>query len=365
MSFIHSYIEKELLHKSLGTYFRRGKWILHVLFVLLFLSVFLLKYTKGIKDLQADTVLLALSLALPFLVFFYIYCLYLIPYCFKRNRYKRFWLLLLALLVLFPFIDYELQWLALPKLPKLRENLEGYEPWFIIGSIYSNFVSSFVGFTSLLYFMELLENVNINKETAAYRKELASTELHRIKTQMNPEFMTRSLDGIIQLADKADSNAPAAVIDFSDVLRYRLYRSKERLVALEDELAQLHNLFSFHNALPGRQGTATLEREGGPLEGAQVVPLSLINIAEPLLATFRPNSGWSVLMYLLIEDREIQVAIELTAPAEAGIEARTERIRLELEQLLYSGLNFTSEKELNNHSLRTCIPIIRHSTALS
>jgi hypothetical protein len=360
---IHNYIEHRLIRKSLGIYFRRGKWIFHVLFLLIFLAGTTFKFSGSkISEWTVQKVLASIGLLMPFIIFFYFYCLYLIPYCFKRNKFKTFWILLFCLLAVFPIIDYGLRVWALPLLPDLAEKFTNQSTQHSIIKAYVDFITSFIGFTSMLYFMEILEGINIHKETSQHKSQLTATELHRIKTQMNPDFMVRSLDGIIQLADRQDIHAPGSVIDFSDVLRYRLYRSKERLVPLEEELTQLNNLFRLHNAIPGQAASCTLEVEGN-ITLATAVPLSLINIVEPLLTTFEPNANWSLLMYLLIEEREIQVAVELTTDHGSAVEAQAERIHKDLQQLLYTGLNFTVEKEHNIFSLRTCIPIFRNLTA--
>ncbi|MFA6059378.1 MAG: histidine kinase [Taibaiella sp.] len=360
---IHNYIEHQLIRKSLGTYFRRGKWVFHVLFLLIFMGATIFKFSGSkLTEWTIGQALTSIGLLMPFVIFFYIYCLYLIPYCFKRNQFKKFWILLLALLAVFPLIDYGLQIWALPSLPELAEKFANQPTWLSIVKAYVNFITSFVGFTSMLYFMEILEGINIHKETSQHKSQLTATELHRIKTQMNPDFMVRSLDGIIQLADQQDMHAPGSVIDFSDVLRYRLYRSKEKLVPLEEELTQLNNLFRLHNAIPGQTASCTLETEGD-ITLAFVVPLSLINIVEPLLTTFESEANWSLLMYLLVEEKEIQVAVELTTDQGDVVNAVTERIHKDLQQLLYTGLNFTVEKEHNTFSLRTCIPIFRNLTA--
>lgn len=361
---IHHYIEHELTRKSLGIYFRKGKWVLHLLFLLFFILVYTFEVSGKPKAWTIGKSGLSLMLLLPFIAFFYTYCLYLVPYCFKRNKFKKFWVTLSVMLIVFPLMDYQLQVWASPWLSKLKDKFAGLPTWFIIGKTYFNFITSFVGFTSMLYLMEILEGININKETLLNETQLTATELHRIKTQMNPDFMVRSLDGIIQLADQQDALAPGSVIDFSDVLRYRLYRSKAKLVPLEEELTQLNSLFRLHNAIPGQAETCTLEIEGNP-EPALAVPLSLINVVEPLLTTFRQDANWSLLLYLLIEEKEIQVAVELTTDQGEDIAAQSERIHKDLQQLLYTGLNFTSEKDHNTFSLRTCIPIFRNLTVSS
>ena len=146
-------------------------------------------------------------------------------------------------------------------------------------------------------------------------------------------------------------------------MRYRLYRSQQKILPLTEELIQLNNLFQLHNVLPDQAASCTLEAEGDS-GGKFIIPLSLINIAESLLTTYTPNTHWSMLMYLLIEEKEIQVAIELTTVKEAAIEEQAKRIREDLQRLLGPNLNFTVEKEDNIYSLRTCIPMIKSSTAL-
>jgi len=307
---------------------------------------------------------MAVSTFIPFLVFFYTYCLYLIPYYFKRNKFRRFWMILLSALAIFPLIEFALQHSVSDVLPELAAKFAGQSFWVSLGKAYMNFIGFFVGFTSMLYFMEILEGISIGRETDLNKNQLAATELHRIKTQMNPDFMIRSLDGIIQLAERRDEHAPGSVIDFSDVLRYRLYRSKEKLVPLDEELAQLSNLFHLHNAIPSQEGSCSLEVEGSTGD-AQAVPLSLINVVEPLLTTFAPNADWSLLMYLLVEEKEIQVAVELNTEQGENVAEQSERIHKDLQQLLYTGLNFTVEKEDKTFSLRTCIPIFRNLIASS
>lgn len=359
---IHSYIERELIRKSIGTYFRRGKWVLHLLFLLLFWLIYSLKQAGPAKSWTTEKLLISFSLLLPFTLFFYTYCLYLVPFCFKQNKFRKFWLLLLLLLLAFPLFDFGLIHWAKNHLPELKTDIDDKHFLSSIGNTYFSFISSFAGFTSLLYFMELLEGVNTHKETYQNETQLAATELHLIKTQMNPDFMIRSLDGIIQLTEARSEHGPASVIDFSDVLRYRLYRSKEKLVALSEELTHLGNLMQLHNFLPGQEETCTLEIEGLS-EGAAIVPLSLINIVEPILATYSANSDWSVLVYLLAEEKELQVAVELVSTHQDGLDLLFERIREDLYRLLYTGLNFTIEKEQHTYSLRTCIPIFRNLIA--
>jgi len=310
---------------------------------------------------SASTLGLAFLLLIPFLCFFYFYCLYLIPVCFKGNKRKQFWLILSILLLTLPLLDALVQIAVQKAYPDLTPDIAAAKGNLLF-HVYKSFITNFIGYTSMLYVMELLEEIRTSKEIAFNEHQLAATELHLVKTQINPDFMIRSLDGIIQLSQAKRAEAPEAVIHFSDVLRYRLYRSNKRWVPLQEELQQLERLFQFQNTVPGQESLATLEVEGTNDAGI-IAPLTLINIAEPLMTTYLAGSDWSLLFYLLIEEHELQIAVELTAENDALVQTKFEAIKQDMLRLSGTALNFTQEKEQNNYSVRICLPLQTTLTA--
>lgn len=359
---INNYIERQIRRKNRGVYFKKGKWVFHVLFLILIAAVTVVKpYAQNIRAFNFGKSLATLCTLLPFVVFFYFYCLYLIPVCFKGNQRKKFWLLLIVCLAVFPLIDLAIEVCFKDYLPGLAA--QKAKPFSrLIFETYKNFLSNFTGFTSMLYIMELMEEIRTSKEINQNENQLAVTELNLLKTHMSPDFMIRSLDGIIHLSEDKSRATPEAVIHFSDVLRYRLYRSANKLVPLYEELQQLGNLFRFQNAVPGQEQACSLETEGQP-EDKFMIPLALINIAEPLLATFSREAGWSLLCYVLIEAEELQVAIEMTFEEGPDAAPVLETIHHDLKRLLATDVIFTAEKAQNAYSIRTCIPLRIKSTA--
>lgn len=358
---INQYIEQQLNRKNRGVYFKKGKWLFHLVFTLFTCIVFAFSL-NGDSDMESvKTLLAAIITLLPFLCFFYFYCLYLIPVCFKRNKRQKFWILLLILLATVPLVELGIQYFFLKNYPHLVKGIPR-ESWALVLKTYKSFVSNFTGFTSMLFVMELLEEVRTSKEIYLNQKQLAATELNLVKTQINPDFMVRSLDSIIALSRDKQPETPEAVIHFSDVLRYRLYRSNKKWVPLNDELQQLTNLFRFQNVIPAQHDLVTLETEGTAAEKF-IAPLSLINIAEPLLTTFVPEQEWSLLFYILIEEKELQIAIELTSLRDDLIQSKLQTIQEDMQRLSGADLNFTQEKDQNNYSLRICLPIYTNLTA--
>jgi len=356
---LEKYIDRKLARKNMGVYFKKGKWVLHVFFLVLMLALNAKKLQPEEVDLSEHELLLSLVLLVPFVVFFYIYCLYLIPVFFKRNRQKRFWAILLIMMAVFPALEALLSIFLSRYNETLREAVSSGKWLFLLRS-YRDFWFNFIGFTSLLYFMELLEGIRTLKEISLNRSQLAFTELHMIKTKMNPEFMIRSLDGIIDLANKEEDTTPDAVIRFSDVLRYRLYRSKAGLVPLSEELQQLDSLLRFQNEISRSPG-CTLEIEGDAGDRS-IPPLALVNIAEPLINTWADASDPNLLMYLLIEETELQIAVEFSTTA-AGIDTVIGNIRNNLNLIFGRDVIFAMEKEHNNYSISICLPLQHSSNA--
>lgn len=361
---INNYIEREIRRKNRGVYFKKGKWIFHVVFLSLIAIITMVKPTEeSLHKLNLEKGLASLCTLLPFVTFFYFYCLYLIPVCFKGNQRKKFWQLLIISLIVFPLLDLAIETAFRNYLPQLTA--QKTKSWTaLLFETYKEFLSNFTGFTSMLFIMELMEEIRTSKEINQNEHQLALTELNLLKTHMNPDFMVRSLDGIIQLSEEKRQEAPEAVIHFSDVLRYRLYRSINKLVPLSEELQQLGNLLRFQNTVPGQEQACSLETEGDT-STKYIIPLALINMAEALLTAFSRSQDWSLLFYILIEAEEIQVAIEMTYDGAPGAEAVFETIHHDLKRLLGTDVIFTAEQAQNAYSIRTCIPLRINSTALS
>jgi len=363
---LQDYIDRRLLAKNRSVYFKKGKWVFHVIcFLAYWVSTYLRMApefgykAKPLPGPAGFNPLAVLPAILPFFLFFYFYCLYLIPVCFKRRLYRRFWIMLGALLVLVPWLDEGVQLLLKHLYPGLIAGSKG-AGWAYLFSVYTEFITAFLGFTTALFFMELLEGVRTAKETRMNTEELSRTELQLLKTRMNPEFINRSLDDIVILSGSGNAAAPDAVVQFSDVLRYRLYRSNQRLVKLGEELQQLNNLFRLQHTLPA--GVVSLEIEGAN-DRAMLTPMLLLNIAEALLTSYRDGDEWSLLLYILVEESELQLAIELNSRDHGLIREKLRSVHEETERICGTKLNFEIGQTENNYSIRLCLPIQLSSTA--
>lgn len=387
---LNNYLHHRLDRKNRGIYFKKGKWVIHVVIFIAMYAITVAKLGGKIDEIKGEskttvvyesnkgsstikitgkpienyidgsTFIAGFISILPFLLFFYFYCLYLIPACFKRNRKKLFWQLLAGSLIGCSLLQVLLHYAFVGLLPQLGRYMDD-GAWAFTWYTFRDFAGIFFGFTTMLFFMELLEEVRTSKDIHAHEHEINITELNRIKMQMNPSFMASSLDKISCLAATQDDKAPEAIVGFADVLRYRLYRSKIDKVFLEEELQQLSNLFKFQNNINSRP-CCTLEVEGDT-KNKGIPPLALINIAEPLINA-ASNDTWHLMMYLLCEDDEMQIAIEYTDAGEVAADVLT-AMKNTLDLMFGIDVIFATEKEIDNYSLRICLPLHRSSIALS
>ncbi|GAA4133551.1 hypothetical protein GCM10022250_27570 [Flavobacterium chungbukense] len=68
-----------------------------------------------------------------------------------------------------------------------------------------------------------------------------NTELIYLRKQTNPHFLFNSLNSIYSLAHKKSDLVPDAIVTLSELMRYMLYETDNRTVALEKEVNYIQN----------------------------------------------------------------------------------------------------------------------------
>lgn len=68
-----------------------------------------------------------------------------------------------------------------------------------------------------------------------------NTELNYLRKQTNPHFLFNSLNSIYSLAHKKSDLVPDAIVTLSELMRYMLYETDNKTVALEKEIDYIQN----------------------------------------------------------------------------------------------------------------------------
>ncbi|MEP0213431.1 MAG: histidine kinase, partial [Cellulophaga sp.] len=76
------------------------------------------------------------------------------------------------------------------------------------------------------------------------RQQEKEAELKLLKAQLNPHFLFNTLNNLYGLSVIKSNKLPDLMLKLSDLLRYSLYETKEKLVPLEKEIEYLDNYIS-------------------------------------------------------------------------------------------------------------------------
>ncbi len=334
-------VQIEINKKNRWVYFSKYRWIAHIIYWTWVLVVGTLMFVK--VPLTAPIILHHFILDnLLIAVFYYTYCLYLIPYFFKRNKIVLFWsLTLLAYLGIaaldvpyhdaFVRLSYDSPF-AGPQatfIQKYYVNLGGY-------------LLNFVIFSLMLFFMEKNEENHTLLELEKEKKEIEQVKLDLLKTNISPDFLMRSLSQLKYSAQEKYGHTPEAILTFSDLLRYRLYSNKKQQSLLSEELTAVQSLIHFIDLYREKNNLKINFEVQGDIENKQIAPLSLINILEPFCKALS-NQPVVLHMILLIDEHELVLEMDYGLRANEILMADLQDYGHNYKQLYGASLKFRFE----------------------
>ena len=118
----------------------------------------------------------------------------------------------------------------------------------------------------------------IKNENALVREKLQSEILH-LKSQINPHFLFNTLNSIYSLTRVQSPDAPDAVMRLSKILRYMLYETKKKTIAIEDELKMIGDYISLQQLRFGKKAEVNITTDIDDHSG-QITPLLILPLVE-------------------------------------------------------------------------------------
>lgn len=117
------------------------------------------------------------------------------------------------------------------------------------------------------------------KDKSELEKEKVKTELQFLKNQINPHFLFNSLNSIYSLAISKSDATIDSILKLSSILRYMLYLSENKTVALEDELEVLRDYIELQKLRISKVVDLNFDIIG-EAEGFKIEPFILIPLIE-------------------------------------------------------------------------------------
>ncbi|TDQ11695.1 histidine kinase [Pedobacter metabolipauper] len=332
-------VELEINNKNRWVYFTKYRWVAHVgywIWVLLVGTLMVVTVPITPKVILHHFILDNLIIA----SFFYIYCLFLIPYFFKRNKNATFWLLVVSCILVFCAIDLafsenfvRMSNHSFPKGYTLKDkyfdNLYGY-------------VLNFLIFSVILFFMEKNEETHTQLELDKEKMEIEQVKLDLLKTNISPDFLMRSLGQLKKSASNHEESTSESILTFSDLLRYRLYSNKKEETRLTDELNALQSFVHFISLNQTENNLQVVLNVQGESTNKCLAPLALVNILEPFCKAVS-NQPVSLQMILLIDDAELTLEMDYSLRANEILLADLESYGNNYKQLNDESIKFRFE----------------------
>ncbi len=124
----------------------------------------------------------------------------------------------------------------------------------------------------------LMRKIDQEKSILSEINELQSAQLKYLRYQMNPHFLFNSLNTIYGMALKGSERTPNTILELSDLIRYSLYESGDKVV-LSKEIAQLEKTISLHSLKSLSSINTKLLIEGN-VDQFYIPPMILIPLVE-------------------------------------------------------------------------------------
>lgn len=145
------------------------------------------------------------------------------------------------------------------------------------------FISLFsitIPFLFLSWLARITENLVLNKiKKEQLEKQAVQTEIHYLKSQINPHFLFNTLNNIHTLVYKQAATAPEAVMQLASLMRYMIYESNAPTVPLSREITYLRDYINLQQLRYKKASVVDLEIMGDS-DTCFIAPLLFIHFLE-------------------------------------------------------------------------------------
>jgi two-component system, LytTR family, sensor kinase len=167
--------------------------------------------------------------------------------------------------------------------------------------------------------------------------EKISTELSFLKQQINPHFLFNAINSIYSLSLSDRPSTSEAILKLSSILRYMLYETDKKFVALKNEIQVIEDYIELQKLRITKKVHLSYRVKGNS-ETYSIVPLLLIPLIENAFKHGIDNINDSVIdIFIKIEHDMLNIRIENSMvpkpeknSTESGIGIKNIRRRLEL-----------------------------------
>ncbi|PCH69159.1 MAG: hypothetical protein COC06_08100 [Bacteroidales bacterium] len=146
------------------------------------------------------------------------------------------------------------------------------------------------------------------KELEVVKREQVEMELSALKSNINPHFLFNNLNSLYALSRKNAKETPEYILKLSELMRYMIYETQDKLVFLEKEINYIKNYLDLQK-LRCHSDTHIHYSIEGEIESQRIVPFLLIPFIENSFKHGGMNQSDSNLIDLKIRIKDENISM--------------------------------------------------------
>ena len=99
---------------------------------------------------------------------------------------------------------------------------------------------------TIIVFVYIMEKIKNKRRLDKLQKEKVQSEIGQLKNQLNPHFFFNTLNNLYSLSLTEPEKTPQMLLKLSELMRYTIYKGKEELIALIEEIKYIKNYLDLH-----------------------------------------------------------------------------------------------------------------------
>ena len=214
----------------------------HLFFWLIVVVFYYLLFSRNSESREVSLILSAGLMPVAVgVTYFFNYVL--VPKYLWRKRYARFFLFSFYTLLVSTWLSFLIVFFALIYAITQKAYIDPsviHPEWQVITLHFVVFFAIAVKQLKRSFYIQQEKN-QLEKNQLTTELKLKEAELKLLKAQVHPHFLFNTLNNLYGLTIEKSDDAPKLVLQLSEILDYILYRCEEKLVSLDEELANLKN----------------------------------------------------------------------------------------------------------------------------
>lgn len=254
--------------------FSRQRWIIHVLFWLLILAIYVVFF--GRKNSNYLLTFFFVGLLMPVTIsttYFLNY--YLVPRYLMKERYGFFILYFGYVLIGSLFLEMMVAMLTFIVMADVKINDMSPASIDIYFLLVSLLMVVFLGVA-----IKMLSFWRKSKEDYdGLMRVKIETELKFLKAQLNPHFLFNTLNNLYYLTTEKSDKAPKAILQLSEILDYVMHTGKSIFVPIGKELKQVENYIALEMLRYEDRARVSVRLEGD-VSRFEIAPMMILTLIE-------------------------------------------------------------------------------------